>query len=121
MIDDYKFDIDGTNFDKLKRSVNFRFSTHQRIGNFDSYQDVGKYEEAIEIDGTLITKSQEQLKAFETMAREKKPRTMVFADGTGETVLILSLEKERSSFLKDGLFLKQTYKIALAVVNDGEN
>ena len=118
-IGDYLFEINQTNFDKLKRSINFNFTSTQRLGNFSSWQSVGKYEETINIDGTLIAKSQEQLKAFELMARDKKPLTMAFTNGTCLTVLILSLELDQSAFLKDGAFLRQTYKISLGVVGDG--
>lgn len=118
-IGDYLFEINKTNFDKLKRSLNFNFTSTQRLGNFSSWQSVGKYEETINIDGTLIAKSQEQLKAFELMARDKKPLTMAFTNGTCLTVLILSLELDQSSFLKDGAFLRQIYKISLGVVGDG--
>ena len=118
-IGDYIFEINDTNFDKLKRSINFNFTSSQRLGNFDSWQSVGKYEETIDIDGTLIAKSQTILKSFEYMAREKKPVTMVFSNGTCLTVIILDLKIDQSSFLKDGAFLKQTYKIKLGVVGDG--
>lgn len=118
-IGDYLFEINQTNFDKLKRSINFNFTSTQRLGNFSSWQSVGKYEETINIDGTLIAKSQEQLKAFELMARDKKPLTMAFTNGTCLTVLILNLELDQSAFLKDGAFLRQTYKISLGVVGDG--
>ena len=53
------------------------------------------------------------------MARDKKPLTMAFTNGTCLTVLILNLELDQSSFLKDGAFLRQTYKISLGVVGDG--
>lgn len=118
-IEDYLFEINDTNFDKLKRSIKFNFTANKRLGNFDSWQSVGKYEETISIDGTLIAKSQNQLKDFEQMARKKLPITMAFTNGTCLTVIILDLDIEQSNFLNDGAFLKQTYKINLGVVGDG--
>lgn len=118
-IGDYLFEVNNTSFDKLKRKVSFGFTAQKRLGNFDGWQDVGKYEETIDINGTLIAKSQTQLKDFELMAREKQPVTMAFTNGTCLTVIILDLEAEQNSFLKDGAFLRQTYKIGLAVVGDG--
>ena len=119
IIGDFKFEINDTNYDKFTSSTNFRFATHARLGNFDEYQDVGKHEESIEIEGVLIAKSQTQLKDFEVMAKKKEPVTIAFGDGTCKTILIFNIEKERNTFLKDGAFLKQTYKIALTVVGDG--
>lgn len=120
LIGDYKFEINKTNFEKLRRNISFGFTSSQRLGNFKKWQSVGKYEETIDIDGTLITKSQSQLKAFEYMAREKKPVTMIF-NGVSITVIILNLDTDQSLFLKDGAFLKQTYKIKLAVDRDEGN
>lgn len=118
-IGDYLFEVNDTSFNKLKRKVSFGFTAQKRLGNFDGWQGVGKYEETIDIDGTLIAKSQTQLKDFELMAREKQPVTMAFTNGTCLTVIILDLEAEQNTFLKDGAFLRQTYKIGLAVVGDG--
>lgn len=118
MIGDFKFDIKDTNFEKLKHSIDFPFAENKRVGNFDSFQDVGKYEEKIEIEGTLIAKSQTQIRAFEMLGRSKAEQTMVFGDGTAKTVLIFSLEADKSNFLKEGLFLMQGYKISLQVVGD---
>ena len=115
-IGDYIFEINDTNFDKLKRNINFNFTANKRLGNFDRWQSVGKYEETISIDGTLIAKSQNQLKDFELMARAKSPETMAFTNGTCLTVVILNLDIDQSTFLKDGAFLRQTYKINLGVV-----
>jgi phage protein U len=52
------------------------------------------------------------------MARKKLPVTLAFTNGTCNTIIILKLEIEQSTFLKDGAFLKQTYKINLAVIGD---
>jgi phage protein U len=118
-IDDFIFDINDTSFDNFKRTISYRFNTNQRLGNFDSWQSSGKHEETIEIKGKLIVQSQSQFRQFEIMAQAKLPRTLAFTDGTCKTVIILGLELDRSGFLKDGAFLKQAFKIDIAVVGDG--
>ena len=118
MIGDYKFEINDTNFEKIKKSLNIRFSSHQRLGNFDSYQKSGKHEENIELKGTLIVKSQKQLKQFEAMAKLGLPVTFV-TDSSIKAILIFSIETEQENFLKDGKFLKQDYTVILQVVGDG--
>lgn len=120
LIGDFKFNINDTNFEKLKRSIEFKYAKHERVGNFDSYQDIGKYEEKIELEGTLIVKSQKQLNDFEMLGRSKKPQTLVLGDGTARTIIIMNLEEDKSSFLNDGTFLQQTYKTTLQVVEDDE-
>lgn len=118
LIGDFKFEINDTNIDKIKSTLNFNFKTNHRLGNFDGYQTTGMYEESIELDGVLIAKSQKQLLEFEAMAKAKLPVTFV-TDYVIQTVLIFNLEREKSNFLKDGAFIRQTYKIVLQVVGDG--
>jgi len=118
-IGDFTFKVNDTAYDSFKRSIKYKYSTMQRIGTFDDYQSVGKYEESIELNGILITKSQSQLDAFEKIAQDKKAKTLAFANGRCESVIITSLEMDRSSFLKDGAFLKQSFKIGLKVVGGG--
>ena len=117
LIDDFKFEINNTNIDKIKSTLNFNFTTNNRLGNFDNYQATGRFEEKLEIDGILIAKSQTQLKEFEDMAKLKQPVTFT-TDDIIKTVLIFNLEREKSNFLKDGAFVKQSYKIVLQVVGD---
>jgi phage protein U len=118
LIGDFKFEINDTNIDKIKSTLNFNFKTNHRLGNFDGYQATGMYEEGLELDGVLIAKSQKQLLEFETMAKLKLPVTFV-TDNVIKTILIFRLEREKSNFLKDGAFIKQSYKMVLQVVGDG--
>ena len=114
-IGNFKFEINETAYEKLSRSINYKFNSTQRLGNFDNWQSVGKYEETINLEGTLILKSQEQLKDFETMAKEKQVQRFGTAK-ISKQVIILNLELDRSNFLNDGQFLKQSFKISMAVV-----
>ncbi len=121
LIDDYEFNIDGTSFESLERNLSFKFATYERLGNFNTYQDIGKHEEDIVIKGTLIVKSQKQLDDFEIMAKRKKAVTLAMTNGTALTVLIMGMKIIRNTFLKDGLFLKQSYIINLQVDGDANN
>ena len=115
-IGDFIFDINDTNYKTISQKEEYRFSTQKRLDSFDIFQDINKHGETLSISGELYAKSQSQLKAFEDMAREKKERTFVLTDGTVKTVIILSLEKTKESFLQDGAFLKQSYTIEMVVV-----
>lgn len=118
-IEDFTFEVSDTAYDTLKRSINYRFNTMQRLGNHDDYQSVGKHEEGIELNGVLLLKSQTQLDDFEKMAEQKIARTLAFSNGRCKTILILNLELEQSNFLKDGAFLRQSFKITIAVDGSG--
>ncbi len=121
MIGDFEFTIDGTSFESFEKNLDLKFATHERLGNFNLYQNIGKYEEDINIKGTLIVKSQRQLDAFEVMAKRKEAVTLTLGNGTASTILIKNLRTIRDTFLKDGLFLKQSYTIGLQVVQDGND
>jgi len=113
MIGDFQFTVNKTSYDQFSTNIDYPFVTHERIGEHNSYQDVGKYEQSDELSGDLIAKSKNSLNEFESMAAKKEPQTIAFADGEVYTVLILKISKTRSKFLKDGAFLKQSYNISL--------
>lgn len=115
-IDDFMFEVDKNGFDSLNRVLEFRYSNAQRIGNFDSFQAVGKYEESIDFSGTLILKKQGELNEFENMAKQKKVRLLSFANGTAKRVIIKTINLNRSNFLNNGAFLKQGFTISLGVI-----
>lgn len=115
-IGDFKFEINKTSFDEYQSKINFNFAIHENLGTFNSYQSIGKYEQSDTLRGTLIAKSQKQLNDFETMAKKKEVETIAFLNGDVYSIIILSLEKTRTIFLKTGEFLKQDYLIELKVV-----
>jgi phage protein U len=115
LIGDFEFNVNDTSLDNIKTNLNFRFNAQQRLGNFDNYQSSGLYDKSFEIKGKLLAKSQSQLSNFEAMAKAKLPVTFVTLD-TVTTILILSLEIDKTNFLKDGAFLEQGYKIDMVEV-----
>lgn len=121
MIDEYEFDLEGTSFDSIERTIDFKFAIHERLGNFNEYQNIEKYEEDISIKGTLIVKKQKQLEDFEIMAKKKQEVTLTLGNGNASTMLIMKLKTIQDSFLKEGLFLKQSYTISLQVVGDEDS
>ena len=119
MIDFFYFDIDDTDYETLKSSTDFKYARHERLGNFDSFQAVGKYEESITIEGVLIVKKQQQLKEFELLGKMKTQHILTLPDGTCKSIVILNIETAKSNYLKSGEFLRQDYTLSLAVVGDG--
>lgn len=120
MIDDFEFDVKDTNYDEFESRLTFFFATHQNLGGFDTYQNVGQYEEQILLKGTLICKSQRQLDEFEKIGKSKRVVTLAFASGKAYDILIFTLNKKRDNFLNTGEFLKQEYTVDLQVVG-GQN
>lgn len=116
MIDDFEFDVSDTGYDEFENRLIFFFATHQNLAGFDTYQNVGRHEEQIVLKGTLICKSQRQLNDFEKIAKRKRVLTLSFSSGKAYEILIFSINKKRTNFLKTGEFLRQDYDIDLQVV-----
>ncbi|DAB40815.1 MAG TPA: hypothetical protein CFH81_00465 [Sulfurovum sp. UBA12169] len=121
MIDFFTFDIDNRDIDSISSYLTFKFARHEKLGNFDSFQNIGRYEEEITIHGTLICQSQHQLKSFELLGKMKTQHILTLPDGTCKTIIITTLDTDKSTFLKTGEFLRQEYALSIAVVGDGFN
>jgi phage protein U len=116
LIGDFEFDVTKTSFDTFSTAITYSFATIERIGDYDAYQSLGKEEQKDSISGNLIVKSIRALDDFEKMAAKKEPITIAFSTGAAYTVLITSLTKTKSKFLRDGSFLKQAYSVELIKV-----
>ncbi len=121
LVDFFKFDIDGTDLESLSNYLSFPYARHSRLGNFDTFQDVGKYEEDYTLRGTLYCKSQQELKDFEFLGKMKTKHILTLPDGVCKTILIMGMRTDKSTFLKTGEFLRQDYDISLSVVGGGFN
>jgi len=118
LIGDFEFDISKTSFDTFSSSTDYPFVTFAKIGDYDSYQSVGKEQQKDTISGILIVKSMRALDDFEKLAAKKEPLTIAFSTGSAYTILIFSIKKTKNLFLKDGSFLKQSYSINLVKVGE---
>lgn len=116
LIGDFEFDISKTSYDTFSSTIDYPFVTFSRIGDYDTYQSVGKEQQKDSISGVLIVKSMRALDDFEKLAAKKEPLTIAFSTGEAYTILIFSIKKTKNLFLKDGSFLKQSYSIELVKV-----
>ena len=116
MIGDFQFRVNDTSYDQFTSSTDYPFVENERIGDYNSYQSVGKEEQTDSISGELIAKSINALVEFENLAAKKEEQTIAFSTGVAYTVIIRRITKTRSSFLRDGAFLKQSYQIELKKV-----
>ena len=118
MIGDFEFKVDGTSFDEFKNKITYGFVEHENIGGFNTYQSIGKHEQADELKGVLFCKSQKQLKGFENLAAKKEVQIIAFSNGDAYNILIFTIEKTKSNFTRDGKYLKQDYLIQLKRVGE---
>lgn len=117
-LDDFYFTSGGVNLASIKRSLKFDYDNSKTISHAEQWQATGTFSQTINLAGMLIKKSNSTLDALQELAKKKKTVTLTFDNGEALSVLILSIEKDQSSFLKNGMFLKQGFSVELGVVYD---
>ncbi len=115
---DYWFFFEILEVDEISHQLNFDWAKTKRLGNHQKIQKVGSWEENISVKGTLIVKDVRRLYLFEELFKLKKPIRFTLPTGESFFVVIDKLSKTKSSYLKDGLHLKQDYSIELDRVFD---
>ena len=119
--DDFFFESRGVNLASIKDQSSFKFSAQKTIADFDHQQAIGQYEKTITLAGKLIQYDNQALNLLHQIAKRKKPVILAFDDGRAAKVLIQGINSNKSSFLKDGKFLKQEFEVALTVLGGEEN
>jgi len=115
-LDSFVFKSGAVDLTSLKRNIKYGFESLKLMNAHDDWQATDKYSQTITLAGVLIKKSNSALDALEDIAKNKKIVTLSFDDGRALSVLILEINTDRSSFLKNGLFLKQDFEVSLGVV-----
>ncbi len=115
-VDDFVFESGGVDLANIKRNIKYGFENFKLINAHDEWQATDKYSQVITLTGVLIKKSNRALDDLERIAEKKKIVTLAFDDGRASSVLILGINTDQSSFLKNGAFLKQDFEISLGVV-----
>ena len=114
----FTFEVGKTEFEKLNRSLKFNYAKRERIGNNPTFQAVKGYEEAFNLEGKLIAKSNSSLKKLEDIAKKKLPVRLTLGSGESLKVIIESISEARSMFLKDGHYVKNDFKLQLKAFYD---
>jgi len=113
MIGDFKFEQTKKEFESMSHEITWNWSKTNRIGNHPKRQAVGKSDEVINFSGTLILQSIKSFDEFVNLADEQKPVTFSSALGSF-LVVIESLKRDYSYFLKTGEYREQKFTIKLS-------
>lgn len=115
---DYWFFFEILEVDEISHSLNFDWAKTKRLGNHQKIQKVESWEESISVKGTLIVKDVRRLYLFEELFKLKKPIRFTLPTGESFFVVASKLNRTKSSYLKDGLHLKQDYAIEMDRIFD---
>ena len=118
-LNDFLYESNNVNLDSIDHKATFTYEKTTLINAHDDWQSTGRFSKEITLSGVLIKKSNSSLDGLEKMAQKKEPVTLAFSSeiaGHALKVVILSINTKRSSFLRDGLFLKQDFEVELGVI-----
>ncbi len=113
MIGDFKFEMTKKEFDQLSHEITWSWTETKRIGNHPKRQASGKSDETITISGSLILQNINSFNKLIEIADKQEPVSLSFINGTF-LVVIKSLKKDSSDFLKTGEYRKQDFVITVS-------
>ena len=113
----FVFESGGVDLANIKRNIKYGFENSKLINAHDDWQATDKFSETRTLSGTLVKKHNYILDDLEKIAQKKQPVTLALDDGRAFSVLILEINTDQSSFLKNGAFLKQDFEIQLGVIH----
>lgn len=112
-IGDFKFEINQTEFDAISHEISWDWAETKRIGNHPKLQAVGKSKESFTFSGTLILKSVRSFDELVKIGDKQEPVVLSFVNSSSTLVVIESIKRDMSIFLKSGEFIKQGFSIRI--------
>lgn len=112
-IDQFTFELNKKDIAKIRHRFDFGWEHIARIGDHDYTQSSGAWKERISFDGKLIMKSVSSMNDLEALAKQKQPLRLTLGTGESFMIVISSLERTKSEFIKSGEYRVQKYKISL--------
>lgn len=113
MIDDFKFEMNKTEFDAISHEISYEWAESKRIGNHLKLQAVGKANESFSFSGILLLRSVNSFDALLSIASKQKPVVLSFINASSIKVVIVKIKRDMSLFLKSGEFVKQGFSVEL--------
>jgi len=117
LLGEFIFESGNVNLDNIKSETEYDYTTTKTIDDFEHWHSTGKFSTTLTLAGKLVKKPNSSLNELEEIAERKEAITLAFDDGQAKTVVIMKINKDRSSFLKSGAFLVQDFEVLLGVVN----
>ena len=112
----FPFSISTAVYQQLQRSTNWRHASNSRVGDMPAYQYVGRGEDTISLEGTIVPEfgSQMSITALRTMGDTGKAFPLIA--GTGKVFglyLIADLQETQTIFFQNGLPRKIEFSLKL--------
>lgn len=115
----FPFMIATATYQQLQRSTNWRHPSSSRVGDMPAYQFVGRGEDTITLDGSIVPEfgSQMSITALRTMGDTGKPFPLI--SGTGKVYglyIMTDVSETQTYFFSNGKPRKIEFSIKLTMV-----
>ncbi len=113
MLGDFEFKMNKAEFNQLSKQIDFGWVSSDRIANYSKHQAATKPKTSFSISGNLIMKSIYTFDKLEKLGELQEPVLLNFVDTYPILVVIKSLKKDMSRFIKTGEYMEQGFSVEL--------
>jgi len=113
MLGDFEFKMNEAEFNQVKKQIDFGWVSSDRIANHVKHQVAKKPKIDFSISGNLIMKSIYTFDNLEKLGELQEPVLLNFVDTYPVLVVIKSLTKDMSRFIKTGEYMEQSFSVEL--------
>lgn len=113
MLGDFEFKMNKAEFNQVSKQIDFGWVSSDRIANYSKHQVATKPKTSFSISGNLIMKSIYTFDKLEKLGELQEPVLLNFVDTHPILVVIKSLKKDMSRFIKTGEYMEQGFSVEL--------
>ncbi|MCT7650926.1 phage tail protein [Aliarcobacter butzleri] len=113
MLGDFEFKMNKAEFNQVSKQIDFGWVSSDRIANYSKHQVATKPKTSLSISGNLIMKSIYTFDKLEKLGELQEPVLLNFIDTYPVLVVIKSLKKDMSRFIKTGEYMEQGFNIEI--------
>ena len=113
ILGDFEFKMNKAEFNQVSKQIDFGWVSSDRIANHSKHQVATKPKTSFSISGNLIMKSIYTFDKLEKLGELQEPVLLNFVDTYPVLVVIKSLKKDMSRFIKTGEYMEQGFSVEL--------
>ncbi|WP_419673811.1 phage tail protein [Aliarcobacter butzleri] len=113
MLGDFDFKMNKSEFSQLSKQIDFGWTSSDRIANYSYHQAATKPKTSFTLSGTLIMKSIFTFDKLEKIGELQEPVILSLTNTQPVLVVIKSLKKDMSRFIKTGEYIEQGFNVEL--------
>ena len=113
MLGNFEFKMNKAEFNQVSKQIDFGWVISDRIANYSKHQVATKPKTSFSISGNLIMKSIYTFDKLEKLGELQEPVLLIFVDTYPVLVVIKSLKKDMSRFIKTGEYMEQGFSVEL--------